>query len=76
MSSSGNVYAILPGLRIAGASDENSFSDWQLLYTDTDHPYFSDPLIDTFRLQHEDRLTVIYPEESSVNIWGLEYTID
>ncbi|MBN2530122.1 MAG: BNR repeat-containing protein [Deltaproteobacteria bacterium] len=76
VSSSGNVYAILPGLRIAGASLENDFSDWKLLHTDTDHNYFSDPLIDTFRLQTEDKLTIIYPEASSVNIWGLEYTLN
>ena len=74
-SASGNLYAVLPGLRIAGASRSERFSDWQLLESDNTRNYFSDPLIDTARLLTEDKLTIYYPEASSPNIWGLEFTL-
>ncbi len=75
ISASKNVYAILPGLRIAGASKHNGFSDWTLLDTDASRQYFSDPLTDASRLLTEDKLTVLYPEKSSPNIWTIEYTL-
>ncbi|WP_437672128.1 BNR repeat-containing protein [Sorangium sp. So ce131] len=75
ISSSENVYAILPDLRIAGASPSDGYATWALL-DDTDAGrFFSDPLIDAARLETSDDLTVYYPERSSVDIWGLEYTL-
>jgi hypothetical protein len=75
ISSTDNVYAILPGLRIAGASAYTQYSDWTLLDTDNTRSYFSDPLIDTARLLLNDELTILYPEESEKNIWALEYKL-
>jgi hypothetical protein len=75
ISSRSNVYAILPDLRIAGASSASNYSDWALLTADDAGRFFSDPLIDTSRLAVEDRLTVYYPQKSSVNIWALDYSI-
>ena len=75
IATSDNVYAILPGMRIAGASASSSFGDWKLLTTDSSRTYFSDPLIDSARVETENKLTVYYPQASSPDIWGLEYTI-
>ncbi|WP_437960227.1 BNR repeat-containing protein [Sorangium sp. So ce119] len=75
ISSTENVYAILPDLRIAGASPSDGYATWTLL-DDTDAGrFFSDPLIDAARLETSDELTVYYPERGSVNIWGLEYAL-
>ncbi|HMA91451.1 MAG TPA: BNR repeat-containing protein, partial [Polyangiaceae bacterium] len=75
IASSDNVYAVLPGMRIAGASASSNFATWTLLTTDSSRTYFSDPLIDSSRLETENKLTVYYPQASSKDIWGLEYTI-
>jgi len=37
--------------------------------------FFSDPLIDTARLETEDKLTIYYPVPSSPNIYTLDYTL-
>jgi hypothetical protein len=74
ISTANNVYAILPDLRIVGASPSNNFSTWAPLVTDSGR-FFSDPLIDAARLVSEDKLTVFYPEKSSPNIWILDYTL-
>jgi hypothetical protein len=74
ISSSDNVYAILPDLRIAAASASNNYAAWTLLNSDSGR-FFSDPLIDTARLLAEDKLTVYYPQKSSPNIWALDYTV-
>lgn len=37
--------------------------------------FFSEPLIDAARLVTEDKLSVVYPEKSSANIWVLDYTL-
>ena len=37
--------------------------------------FFSDPLIDTARLLTEDKLTVVYQQKSSSNIYVLDYTL-
>jgi hypothetical protein len=76
ISSTNNVYAVLPDLRIAGASSVANYADWTLLDSADSGRFFSDPLIDTVRLETEDKLTVYYPEASSMNIWALEYTLD
>ena len=36
---------------------------------------FKVPLIDSVRLETEDKLTILYPQKSSVNIWALDYTV-
>jgi hypothetical protein len=74
VSSSSNVYAILPDLRIAAASPSNNYATWALLTSDSGR-FFSDPLIDTARLLTEDKLTVYYPQKASPNIWALDYTV-
>ncbi|MGK4004562.1 BNR repeat-containing protein [Sorangium sp. So ce1036] len=75
ISSTENVYAILPDLRIAGASPSDGYATWELLDAADAGRFFSDPLIDAARLETSDELTVYYPERSSVNIWGLEYAL-
>ncbi|WP_437878322.1 BNR repeat-containing protein [Sorangium sp. So ce513] len=75
ISSTENVYAILPDLRIAGASPIDGYATWTLLDDSDAGRFFSDPLIDAARLESSDELTVYYPQRSSVNIWGLEYAL-
>ncbi len=75
IASSNNVYAILPDLRIAAAAVSNNFATWTLLNSTDSGRFFSDPLIDSVRLETEDKLTVYYPQKSSVNIWALDYTV-
>jgi hypothetical protein len=74
ISSSNNVYAILPDLRIVGASASANFATFTSLTSDSGR-FFSDPLIDAARLLTEDKLSVFYPEKSSPNIWVLDYTL-
>ncbi len=77
VSSSDNLYAILPDLRIASASSSSNWIDWSLVDSSDSGRFFSDPLIDTFRLQTEDnKLTILYPEKNSSNIHFLDYTLD
>jgi hypothetical protein len=76
ISSTNNVYAALPDLRIAGASSAANYADWTLLDSTDSGRFFSDPVIDTVRLETEDKLTIYYPQASSMNIWALEYTLD
>jgi len=75
ISSSNDVYAILPDLRIAAASAASSFATWTVLNSADSGRFFSDPLIDTARLATEDKLTVFYPQKSSSNIAVLDYTL-
>lgn len=86
ISSTNTVYAILPtpspnnpaesALRIVAASPCDNYSSWTVLATNSERAYFSDPLIDTVRLGTENELTIYYPQQASVNIWGLEYTLN
>jgi hypothetical protein len=75
ISSSNNVYAILPDLRIAAASVASNFASWTVLDSTDSGRFFSDPLIDTARLASEDELTVFYPQKNSPNITVLDYTL-
>jgi hypothetical protein len=75
VSSTQNVYAILPDLRIAAASAAKNYQDWTLLDRTDSGRFFSDPLIDTARLLSEDKLTIYYPQKSSSNIYVLDYSI-
>jgi hypothetical protein len=74
ISPSGNVYAILPDLRIAAASSSNNYATWTLLNSDSGR-FFSDPLIYTVRLLTQDKLTVYCPQKSNPTIWALDYTV-
>lgn len=75
ISSSNNVYAILPDLRIAAASAASNFSNWVVLDSTYAGRFFSDPLIDTARLALEDKLSIFYPQKSSSNVYVLDYTV-
>jgi hypothetical protein len=76
ISSSNAVYAILPDLRIAGASASDGFDHWQLLDKNDSGRFFSDPLVDAARLATSDELTVYFAQKSSPNVWALEYTLE
>ncbi|MDP9152590.1 MAG: BNR repeat-containing protein [Myxococcota bacterium] len=73
--STGDVYAILPDLRIAAASKASSFSNWTVLSTGDSGRFFSDPLVDTARLASEDKLTIVYPQRAASNIFVLDYVL-
>jgi hypothetical protein len=75
ISSSQNLYAILPDLRIAAAPVSGKFTPWTLLDAKDAGRFFSDPLVDSTRLQGEDKLTVFYPDKSYATIWALDYTV-
>ncbi|MEI9949891.1 MAG: BNR repeat-containing protein [Pseudomonadota bacterium] len=75
ISASGNLYAVLPDLRIAAASAAQSFKPWSLLASSDAGKYFSDPLIDTARLANEDKLSIFYPRKNSAEIYVLDYQI-
>ncbi|HET9933720.1 MAG TPA: BNR repeat-containing protein, partial [Polyangiaceae bacterium] len=75
ISSSNNVYAILPDLRIAGATSKSNFQTFALLDKSEAGRFFSDPLIDSSRLLSEDKLTIVYPQKSSPNIYALDYAL-
>lgn len=75
LSSSQNLYAILPDLRIAGASFAENYATWSLFDDSDVGRFFSDPLIDSARLLLEDKLTVVYQERASTNLYVLDYTL-
>lgn len=75
-STTNNIYAVLPNIRIAAASAASGWSDWKVIDKQDSRKYFSDPLIDTARLQQEaDTLTLFCPVESSVYIYNLTYRL-
>jgi hypothetical protein len=75
VSSSQNVHAILPDLRIAAAPASGGFSPWTLLDAKDAGRFFSDPLVDSARMQNEDKLTIFYPDKSYAAVWILDYTL-
>jgi hypothetical protein len=75
VASSNNLYAVLPDLRLMGASVAAGYEDWTLLISGEPGRFFSDPLVDATRLLGEDKLTVYYPEASSPNIWAIDYSL-
>ena len=75
IAASGNLYAVLPDLRIAAASAAQGFKSWSLLASSDAGKYFSDPLIDTARLASEDTLSIFYPRKNSSDIYVLDYQI-
>ncbi|HYQ02948.1 MAG TPA: BNR repeat-containing protein [Polyangiaceae bacterium] len=75
IAASGNLYAVLPDMRIAAASAAQGFKSWSLLASSDAGKYFSDPLIDTARLANEDELSIFYPRKNSSDIYVLDYRI-
>ena len=75
ISASGNLYAVLPDMRIAAASAASAFKPWSLLSSNDAGKYFSDPLIDTARLATDDTLSIFYPRKGSSQIDVLDYLI-
>lgn len=73
VSQDNNLYAILPNLRIAAASEASAWTDWSLIDAQDAGRFFSDPLIDISRLKEEDVLTVYAPQADSGNIYTLDY---
>jgi hypothetical protein len=76
IAESGNVYAVLPDLRIAAAPAAQGFKPWSLLGNTDAGKYFSDPLIDTARLATEDQLSIFYPRKNSAEIYVLDYQLN
>lgn len=58
LASSGNLYAVLPNIRIASASANADWTNWRLVDVVPNGRYFSDPLIDRQQLRQSDQLTV------------------
>jgi len=75
IAASGNVYAVLPDMRLVAASAAQGFKPWALLASEDSGKYFSDPLIDTARLASEDILSIFYPRKNSSDIYVLDYRI-
>lgn len=75
IAASGNVYAVLPDMRVAAASARQGFKSWSLLSSSDAGKYFSDPLIDNARLASEDKLSIFYPRKNSSDIYVLDYQI-
>lgn len=78
VSSSNNLYAVLPNIRIASASASARWTNWTLIDRSRDGIYFSDPLIDRQRLFTSDRLTVYTPTtilDGTVYIDTISYTL-
>jgi hypothetical protein len=76
LSSTNNLYAVLPDLRIAAAPADGEFANWTLLEKGQPNYFFSDPLIDSVRLQSEDTLSVMYPQKASPNIYVIDYSLE
>jgi BNR repeat-containing family member len=74
-AASGNVYAVLPSLRITAASAASGFREWKLLVPATNDRFFSDPLIDAARLLDEDVLSVVYPTKTP-DVMVVDFSID
>ena len=75
VTSTNNLYAVLPDLRIASASASSYWTDWSIVHSNTGR-FFSDPLIDVSRLKNENKLTVYYPQKSSPNIYTLDFNLN
>jgi hypothetical protein len=75
IAASGNLYAVLPDMRIAAASAAQGFKSWSLLSNSDAGKYFSDPLIDMARLANEDELSIFYPRKNASDIFVLDYRI-
>jgi len=70
VSSTDNLYAVLPSLRIASASASAYWTNWTLIETASNGQFYSDPLIDRMQLRTSDKLTVFAP---TVNTGGVVY---
>jgi hypothetical protein len=70
VSSTNNLYAVLPNLRIASASASAFWTNWTVIETAYNGSFFSDPLIDRYQLRTSNTLTVFAP---TVNTGGIVY---
>lgn len=78
VSSSDNLFAVLPNIRIATASAVAAWTNWRLMDVVLSGRYFSDPLIDRQQLRQSDQLTVFTPSvpvEGLVNVDTISYTL-
>jgi BNR repeat-containing family member len=75
LSSSGNLYAVLPDLRVAGSAATPPAA-WQLLHAGEPSRFFSDPLVDATRLQAENVLSVVYPTRGSGDIFVVDFAVE
>jgi hypothetical protein len=75
VSSAGNLYAVLPAVRLASASAAARWTNWTLIETDLQGRFFSDPLIDRQQLRSRDRLTVFLPTVNSGGVVAID-TLD
>ncbi len=66
----------MPDLRIAGASPRDDYAEWTVFDDSDSGRFFSDPLIDASRLLEEDKLTVVYQEKASNDLFVLDYTVE
>jgi hypothetical protein len=65
-----------PALSIVSGSPCDNYTTWTPLTTNSVTAYFSDPLIDTSRLETGYELTVYYPLKNyNTYIRALEYTL-
>lgn len=79
VSSTDNLYAVLPNLRIASASSSAGWTNWAPIELEHDGEFFSDPLIDRSRLRGEDVLTIFAPTvmvAGNVRIETISYEIE
>lgn len=75
LSQSGNLYAVLPNLRIYAAARSEGYFSFTLLETDS-RGFFSDPLVDRTRLLLDGVLSIAYPMQNSGEIYVLDYEVD
>ena len=70
VSSTDNLYAVLPSLRIASGSASAGWTNWTLVESAYNGQFYSDPLIDRMQRRTSDTLTVFAP---TVNTGGVVY---
>lgn len=74
LTATGNLYAVLPDLRVAGTATASPAA-WQLLHPGEPNRFFSDPLVDASRLQTENVLSVVYPARMSGDIFVVDFSV-
>jgi hypothetical protein len=78
VASSGNLYAVLPNIRIATASAHAAWANWRLMDVVLSGRYFSDPLIDRQQLRQSDQLTIFTPSvllDGKVNVDTINFAL-
>ncbi len=78
----GNVYAIVPHLRIAGATRHSNYSDWSVINTDDiSRFYHSEPLVDAWQLASPNNTLYVFAQQgteggTSPSLYCLEYKMN